>query len=85
MKKAPKSLQFIDSSRKAEGGLPKDDKEPPSLGVKEEAQSFFDSQKGSKNVTIEKKVKKIDFMRESYDGHELSYVTLYGNQYLKKG
>ena len=47
--------------KKKEEGSPKDDKEkkiPPLLGVKEEAQSFFDLWKDSKNLTIEKKVKK---------------------------
>ena len=71
-KKAPKSPQFItDSNEEEEEGLPKDDKGkkiPPLLGVKEEGQSFFDLQKDSKNLTIEKKVEKVVFMAGSYEG-----------------
>ena len=51
-KKALKSPEFIES----EEGSPKDDKGPSLLGMKEESQSFFDLQKESKNLTIEKKV-----------------------------
>ena len=39
---------------------------PPLLGAKEEAQSFFDLQKDSKNLTIEKKVEKVVFMAGPY-------------------
>ena len=87
MKKAPKSPEFIDSSGKEEEkGPPKDDKEknvPPVLGVKEEAQSFFDSQKET-NLTIEKKVKNVFFMSGPYGGQKLSHVALYDTEYLKK-
>ena len=55
-------LNFLTQvGKKKEEGSPKDDKEkkiPPLLGVKEEAQSFFDLWKDSKNLTIEKKVKR---------------------------
>ena len=47
---------------------------PPLLGVKEEVQSFFDLQKDSKNLTIERKVEKVFFMRVPYEGYELSCV-----------
>ena len=60
-KKSPKSPKFIDSSEKEEECLPQDDKGkkmPPLLGVKEEAQSFFDLQRKSKNLTFEKKIRK---------------------------
>ena len=57
-KKAPKSPEFLDT----DGDDTDDDKEPPLLGMKEEAQSFFDFQKESKNLTIEKKVEKVVFM-----------------------
>ena len=52
--------------------------------MKEEAQSFFDSQKDSKNLTIKKKVNKVVFMMGPYEGHELSYVALYDTEYFKK-
>ena len=66
-KKAPKSPEFIDSSEESEEeeGPAQDDqnkKIPPFLGVKKEAQSFFDLQKDSKNLTIEKKMEKAVFM-----------------------
>ena len=54
-----------------------DDKEPPLLGMKEEAHSFVDLQKESKNLTIEKKVEKAVFMAVPYKGYDLSYVALY--------
>ena len=57
-KKAPKSPEFLDT----DWDDTDDDKEPPLLGMKEEAQSFFDFQKESKNLTIEKKVEKVVFM-----------------------
>ena len=85
-KKARKSPKFIASSGEEEEGPPKDDKEkkiPPLLGVKEEAQSFFDLRKGSKNLTIEKKAKKGVFMREPYVGYELSRVALDDTKYLR--
>ena len=49
--------------------MPKDNKGEkmlPLLGVKEEVQSFFDLQKESKNLTIEKKVEKVVFMAGLY-------------------
>ena len=52
--------------------------------MKEEAQSFFDLQKDSKNLTIEKKVKKVVFMAGPYEGCKLSYVALCDTKYLKK-
>ena len=66
-----------------EQGLPQDDKEPPLLGMKEEAQSCFDLQKESKNLTIEKKVEEAVFMAGPYKGYELSYVALCDAKYLK--
>ena len=54
------------------------------LGVKEEVQSFFDIQKESKNLTIEKKVEKVVFMAVPYEGYDLSYVALCDTKYLKK-
>ena len=54
------------------------------LGVKEEAQSFFDLQKDSKRWTIEKKVEKVVFMARPYKGYELSYVVLCDTKYLKR-
>ena len=54
------------------------------LGMKEEAQSFFDLQKKSKNVTIEKKVEKVVFMVGPYKGYDLSYVALYDTKYPKR-
>ena len=57
---------------------------PPLLGVKEEVQSFFDLQKESKNLTIEKKVENVVFMEGPYEGYELSYVALCDTKYLKK-
>ena len=87
-KKAPKSPGFTDPSKKEEEeGPPKDNKRkkiPPLLGVKEEARSFFDLQKKSKNLTIEKKVEKVVFMAKPYEGYKLSYVALYDTKYLKK-
>ena len=56
---------------------------PPLLGVKEEAQRFFDSRKDSKHLTIEKKVKKVGFMRGPYEGYELSRAALYDTEYLR--
>ena len=52
--------------------------------MKEEAQSFFDLQKKSKNLTIEKKVEKAVFMAGPYKGYELSYAALCDTKYLKK-
>ena len=78
-KKALKSPEFIDSGEEEEEGLSQDDKEknmPPLLGVKEEAQSFFDLQKESKNSTIEKKVEKAVFMAGPYESYELLYAAL---------
>ena len=86
-KKAPKLPEFIDSSEESEEGPPQDDKEkkiPPLLGVKEEAQSLFDLQKESKNLTIEKKVEKAVFMAGPYKGYKLSYVALCDTKYLKR-
>ena len=86
-RKAPKSPEFIDSSEEEEEGLPKDnkwEKIPPLLGVKEEVQSFFDLQKDSKDLTIEKKVERVVFMVGPYEGYELSNVALYDTKYLKQ-
>ena len=86
-KKAPNSPEFIDSSEEEEEWLSKDDKGkkiPPLLGVKEKAQKFFDLQKESKNLTIEKMVEKVVFMAGPYEGYELSYVALCNTKYLKK-
>ena len=72
-KKAPKSLEFIDS-RKVEEGPSKDNKEKkmsPLLGVKED-QSFFKLRKQSKNLTIDKKMEKVVFIAGPYKGYELS-------------
>ena len=52
--------------------------------MKEESQKFFDTQKDSKNLTIEKKVKKVVFMAGPYEGYELSYVALCDTKYLKR-
>ena len=52
--------------------------------VKEENKSFFDPQKDSKNLTIEKKVEKVVFMAGPYEGYELSYVALCDTKYLKR-
>ena len=54
------------------------------LGVKEEAQGFFDLREESKNLTIDKKVKKVVFMAGPYKGYELSYVALCDTKYLKR-
>ena len=56
---------------------------PPLLGVKEEAQRFFDSRKDSKHLTIEKQVKKVGFMRGPYEGYKLSRAALYDTEYLR--
>ena len=53
------------------------------LGVKEEVQGFFGSQRESENLTFEKKVEKVVFMGEPYEGHELSYVALYDTECLR--
>ena len=85
-KKAPKSPEFIESEAEEERS-PKDDKgekTPSLLGMKEESQSFFDIQKDSKNLTIEKKMKKVVFMAGPYEGYELSYVALCDTKYLKR-
>ena len=79
-KKAPKSLEFVDTDSDDTGN----DKELPLLGTKEEAQSFFDLHKKSKNLTIEKKVEKVVFKAEPYKGYGLSYVALYNTKYLKR-
>ena len=76
-KKAPKSPEFIYSSEEEEEEL-------PLLGMKEEVQSFFNLQKESKNLTIEKKVEKVVFMAGSYKGYDLSYVALYDMKNLKR-
>ena len=44
---------------------------------------FFASWKDSQNLTIEKKVKKLVFMRGLYDGYELSRVALDDTKYLR--
>ena len=62
-KKAPKLPEFIDSGKEEEEGLDKKEKMSPLIGVKEEAQSFFDFRKDSKNLTIEKEVERLFFIR----------------------
>ena len=57
---------------------------PPVLGVEEEAKSFSNLQKESKNLTIEKKVEKAVFMARPCKGYELSYVALCDTKYLKR-
>ena len=52
--------------------------------MKEEVQSFFDLQKESKTLAIEKKVEKVVFMAKPYEGYKLSYVALYDTKYLKR-
>ena len=52
--------------------------------MKEESQSFFDIQKDSTNLTIEKKVEKLVFMTGAYEGYELSYVALCDTKYFKR-
>ena len=79
-KKALKSPEFVDT----DSDDTDDEQGPPLLGMKEEAQSFFDLQKESKNLTIEKKVEKVVFMAGPYEGYELSYVALCDTKYLKK-
>ena len=54
------------------------------LGVKQEVQTFFDLQKESKNLAIEKKVEKTVLMAGPYKGYELSYVALCDTKYLKR-
>ena len=51
--------------------------------MKEEAQSFFDPQTESKNLTIEKKMEEVVFMAGPYKDYELSYATLYNTKCLK--
>ena len=82
-KKAPKLPESVDSSKKEEQ-LPKDDKEPSWLGVKEITQSFFDPGKDSKNLILEKEVERVVFMRGPYKGQELSNVVLCDTEYVKK-
>ena len=53
------------------------------LGVKEEAQSFFDFQE-SKNLTMEKKEEKAVFMAGPCKGDELSYVVLCDTKYPRR-
>ena len=52
--------------------------------MKEEVQSFFGHRKDSKNLTIEKKVEGVVFMRGHDAGTELLYVALYDTKYLKR-
>ena len=52
--------------------------------MKEEAQSFFDIQKESKNLAIEKKVEKAVFMVGPNKDFELPYVALCDSKYLKR-
>ena len=52
--------------------------------MKEDPQSFYDLQKESKNLTIEKKVEKAVFMAGPYKRYELSYVALCDTKYLKR-
>ena len=51
--------------------------------MKEEFQSFFGLRKDSKNLTIEKKVEGIVFIRGHYEGTELLYDTKYLKRVLK--
>ena len=77
--KAPKLPEFIDSSEEEEG-TPKDNKGkrlPPLLGVKEEAQSFFDLWKDSKSLTMQKNVGRRFLWQNSINAmnyHMLHYV-----------
>ena len=57
---------------------------PPLLEMKEEVQSFFDFQRDSKHLTIEKKVEKAVFTAGPYKGDESSYVELCDTKYLKR-
>ena len=57
---------------------------PPLQRLKEEVQSFFGLRKDSKNLTIEKKVEGVVFMRGHDEGTELLYVALYDTKYLKR-
>ena len=52
--------------------------------MEEEVQCFLDPWKESKNLTFEKKVEKVVFMRGYYEGYELSHVAPYDTKYLKK-
>ena len=57
---------------------------PPLMEMKEVVQSFFDLQKDSKNLTMEKKVERVVFIRGPHEGHELSYAALYDTEYLNR-
>ena len=84
-KKHQSHLRLLTRAGKKKKGRPcKDDKESLLLGVKEEAQIFFDLWKDSKNLTIEKEVERVVFMRGPYKGQELSNVALCNTEYLKK-
>ena len=75
--KSPQPREFIDSClEEEEEEPPKDDKGRPLLGVKKKSQSFFDLRKDSKNLTNEKELKRVVFMRGPYNGYELSNVAL---------
>ena len=50
----------------------------------EKVQSFFDLQKDSINLRIEKKVERVVFKNGPHEGNELSYVALYDTKYLKR-
>ena len=86
IKKHQRHLNLLTQARKTNRGPTQDDKEkkiPPLLWLKE-VQSFFDLQKDSKNLTIEKIVEKEVFMAGPYEGYELSYVALCDAKYLKR-
>ena len=52
--------------------------------MKEEVQNFFDLQKDSKHLTLEKKTEKVVYIAGPYKGYELSYVALSDMKYLKR-
>ena len=70
-------------AREEEEGPDKKKKIPRLLGVKEEAQSFFDLRKDSKNLTIEKKIKVV-FVSGPYVSYELSRVALHDAKYFRR-
>ena len=80
LKKHQSHLNLLTQVRKRGRGRPKMIKRkkiPPLLGVKEEVQSFYDLQKNSKNLTIEKKVEKVVLWRDLMkvtNYHMLHYV-----------
>ena len=87
LKKYQSHLNLLTQARtKKKKGHPrtiKGKKMPPLLGMKEEVQSFFDFQRDSKHLTIEKKVEKA-VSAGPYKGYESSYVELCDTKYLKR-